>query len=76
MAGHDAVVHFADGSHVRDWLHVADHCRGIALALDQGRAGGVYHIGGGAEVSNKELTSMLLEATGQGWDMAAPGGNR
>ncbi|MEV5772492.1 dTDP-glucose 4,6-dehydratase [Streptomyces antimycoticus] len=60
---------YGDGSHVRDWLHVSDHCRGIALALDRGRAGEVYHIGGGAEVSNKELTSMLLEATGQGWDM-------
>ncbi|MFE9002078.1 dTDP-glucose 4,6-dehydratase [Streptomyces sp. NPDC007875] len=67
---------YGDGSHVRDWLHVSDHCRGIALALDQGQAGEVYHIGGGTEVSNKELTSMLLDATGQGWDMVEHVGDR
>ncbi|MGW7755559.1 dTDP-glucose 4,6-dehydratase [Streptomyces violaceusniger] len=68
MDGRKVPLH-GDGSHVRDWLHVSHHCRGIALALGQGQAGEVYHIGGGTEVSNKELTSMLLEATGQGWDM-------
>ncbi|MDF9813802.1 dTDP-glucose 4,6-dehydratase [Streptomyces sp. SPB162] len=60
---------YGDGSNIRDWLHVSDHCRGIALALQGGRAGEVYHIGGGTELTNKELVGRLLEACGAGWDM-------
>jgi dTDP-glucose 4,6-dehydratase len=59
---------YGDGGNVRDWLHVDDHCRGIMLALRGGRAGEVYHIGGGTELTNKELTGRLLEACGAGWD--------
>jgi dTDP-glucose 4,6-dehydratase len=60
---------YGDGGNVRDWLHVSDHCRGIQLALRSGRPGEVYHIGGGTELTNKELTARLLEACGAGWDM-------
>ena len=59
---------YGEGANVRDWLHVDDHCRGIHLVLEQGRPGEVYNIGGGTELSNKELTGLLLEATGTGWD--------
>jgi dTDP-glucose 4,6-dehydratase len=59
---------YGDGSHVRDWLHVDDHCRAIQLVLDGGRAGEVYNIGGGTELSNKDLTGLLIEACGAGWD--------
>lgn len=56
---------YGDGENVRDWLHVDDHCRGIAKVLLQGRAGEVYNIGGGTELTNKELTYLLLDATGR-----------
>lgn len=59
---------YGDGGNVRDWLHVDDHCHGIALALTGGRSGEVYNIGGGTELTNKELTARLLEACGVGWD--------
>jgi dTDP-glucose 4,6-dehydratase len=59
---------YGDGSNVRDWLHVHDHCRGIALVLEKGRAGEIYNIGGGTELSNLELTNRLLEACGADWD--------
>ncbi len=59
---------YGEGANVRDWLHVDDHCRGIHLVLDGGRPGEVYNIGGGTELTNKELTGLLLEATGTGWD--------
>ncbi len=59
---------YGEGSNVRDWLHVDDHCRGIHLVLDGGRPGEVYNIGGGTELTNKELTGLLLEATGTDWD--------
>jgi dTDP-glucose 4,6-dehydratase len=63
---------YGDGGNVRDWLHVDDHCGGIALALQKGRAGEIYNIGGGTELTNKELTGLLLEATGQDWDLVTP----
>ena len=59
---------YGDGGNVRDWLHVADHCAGIDLVLRRGRAGEIYHIGGGTELTNKELTARLLDACGAGWD--------
>ena len=63
---------YGDGLNVRDWLHVADHCAGIQLALAKGRAGEIYHIGGGTELTNRELTQMLLDACGADWSMVEP----
>ncbi|MDT5043420.1 MAG: dTDP-glucose 4,6-dehydratase [Actinoplanes sp.] len=60
---------YGDGANIRDWLHVEDHCRGIQLVLEKGRAGEVYHIGGGTELTNRELTERLLAACGAGWEM-------
>ncbi len=59
---------YGDGNNVRDWLHVADHCAGIQLVLEKGRSGEVYHIGGGLELTNRELTDQLLRACGRDWD--------
>jgi dTDP-glucose 4,6-dehydratase len=58
---------YGDGENARDWLHVDDHCRAISLVLAGGRAGQVYNIGGGTELTNRELTSLLLDATGRDW---------
>jgi dTDP-glucose 4,6-dehydratase len=55
---------YGDGLNVRDWLHVDDHCHGIQLVADSGQAGEIYNIGGGTELTNRELTALLLEATG------------
>ncbi|WP_069772974.1 MULTISPECIES: dTDP-glucose 4,6-dehydratase [unclassified Streptomyces] len=60
---------YGDGRNVREWLHVDDHCRGIHLVLNGGRAGEVYNIGGGNEYSNLALTERLLELTGAGEEM-------
>ncbi|MCU1550033.1 MAG: rfbB [Glaciihabitans sp.] len=62
-----AVPLYGDGENARDWLHVDDHCRAISLVLAGGRAGQVYNIGGGTELTNRELTSLLLDATGRDW---------
>jgi len=59
---------YGDGGNIRDWLHVDDHCVGIALVQEKGRAGEVYHIGGGTELTNRELTERLLAACGADWD--------
>lgn len=56
---------YGDGGNRRDWLHVDDHCRGIALVAAGGRPGEVYNIGGGTELTNRRLTGHLLELTGR-----------
>ena len=53
---------YGQGLNVRDWLHVTDHCRGIHLVLTKGKPGDVFNIGGGRELSNFELTRVILEA--------------
>jgi dTDP-glucose 4,6-dehydratase len=58
---------YGTGANVRDWLHVDDHTRAIAAVLTRGRAGEIYNIGGGTELSNRELTELLLAATGRDW---------
>lgn len=63
---------YGDGSNIREWLHVDDHCRALALVAERGRAGEVYNIGGGTEVSNRRLTEMILEIMGLDWSMVTP----
>ncbi|HEX9066513.1 MAG TPA: dTDP-glucose 4,6-dehydratase [Streptosporangiaceae bacterium] len=63
---------YGDGTNVRSWLHVDDHCRGIHLVLTRGEAGGVYNLGGGTELANAELARMLLDRCGAGWSMVEP----
>ncbi len=55
---------YGSGENVRDWLHVDDHCRGIYSVLMNGRSGEVYNIGGGRELTNNEITSLILESMG------------
>jgi len=53
---------YGTGENIRDWLHVDDHCRGIFSVLMNGRSGEVYNIGGGRELTNNEITVLILEA--------------
>ena len=64
----DRLPVYGDGRNVRNWLYVEDHCRGIQLVLQRGKPGEVYNIGGGVELTNRELTERLLEACGRDWD--------
>jgi dTDP-glucose 4,6-dehydratase len=50
---------YGDGLQVRDWLHVEDHCVAIALALERGRSGEVYNVGGNSETTNIEIVRTL-----------------
>ena len=51
---------YGHGKNVRDWLHVSDHCRALDLVLQKGKAGEIYNIGGGRELSNIDLTKIIL----------------
>ncbi len=60
---------YGDGLNIRDWLHVDDHCNAIDLVVQKGRAGETYNIGGGTELNNRELTTMILSGMGHGDEM-------
>ena len=61
-----------DGQNARDWRHGDDHCHGIALVAQAGRPGEIYNIGGGTELTNRELTHRLLDAVGADETMIEP----
>jgi len=52
---------YGDGLHVRDWIHVEDHCRGLDLVLHQGKEGEVYNIGGRSERPNLSVAKTILD---------------
>ena len=61
LEGKDLPI-YGDGSNVRDWIHVEDHCAGILLALEKGRPGEKYNIGGRNERTNLEVVDALCGA--------------
>ncbi|MEV4731665.1 dTDP-glucose 4,6-dehydratase [Saccharopolyspora sp. NPDC049426] len=63
---------YGDGMNVRDWLHVGDHCRGIQIVAESGTPGEIYNIGGGTELTNRELTERLLAEFGLDRSMVEP----
>ena len=56
---------YGDGSNVRDWLYVYDHCEAIDTVLHMGRIGEVYNIGGHNEKTNIEITRLILKTMGK-----------
>jgi dTDP-glucose 4,6-dehydratase len=52
---------YGDGSNVRDWLYVEDHCRGLAMALFRGEPGRTYVIGGKCEMKNIDVVHAIIE---------------
>lgn len=56
---------YGDGSNVRDWLYVYDHCEAIDLVLQKGKVGETYNIGGQNEKTNLEITKLILSALGK-----------
>lgn len=71
LEGHTLPL-YGDGGDIRDWMHVDDHCHGIALAQRNGRAGAIYHFGGGTALTNRDLTAALLTQFDVGWDRVTP----
>jgi dTDP-glucose 4,6-dehydratase len=53
---------YGNGQNIRDWIHVDDHCRALESILLNGKAGEVYNIGKGEELSNMEVTALILRA--------------
>src|SRR5262249_43705972 len=56
---------YASTEHRREWVHVSDHCRAIALVLERGVVGGTYHVGTGVERSIEQIADGVLDALGK-----------
>lgn len=52
---------YGDGKNVRDWLYVGDHCEAIWVALDKGRVGETYNVGGNSEKQNIEVVQTICD---------------
>lgn len=66
LQGEPVTLH-GQGQHVRNWLHVEDNCAGIELVLGSGVPGEVYNVGGGTDLTNRELTEHILAVCGADW---------
>ncbi|MFJ1819205.1 dTDP-glucose 4,6-dehydratase [Streptomyces sp. NPDC093108] len=56
------------GQHVRNWLHVEDNCAAIELVLRGGVPGEIYNVGGGTDLTSRDLAGELLRICGADWD--------
>jgi dTDP-glucose 4,6-dehydratase len=56
---------YGDGSQIRDWLHVSDHCDALMAVIERGRVGETYNIGGGNERNNRDTVEMICDVIDQ-----------
>ncbi len=56
---------YGDGSNIRDWLYVEDHCEAVSLVLEKGQVGETYNIGGRCEKANIDIVKTLCECLDQ-----------
>ena len=61
----DKIPVYGDGSNVRDWIYVEDHCKALMDIIEHGESGEVYNIGGHMELSNNELVRKILAMMGK-----------
>src|SRR5438105_4283229 len=52
---------YGDGSNIRDWLHVSDHCAVLMAVIERGRAGETYNVGGGNERNNRDVVGLICD---------------
>jgi len=67
---------YGDGTNIRDWLYVSDHCQAIDLIIHNGKVGQTYLIGGDSEVSNMDIAKMLCDKMGKSHDLIQPVADR
>ncbi|MFD9412123.1 dTDP-glucose 4,6-dehydratase [Streptomyces sp. NPDC059989] len=67
LRGETVTLH-GQGQHVRNWLHVEDNCAAVELVLDDGKPGEVYNLGGGTDLTVRDLAAKLLALCGKDWD--------
>ena len=65
---------YGDGSNVRDWLHVSDHCEALMSVIERGRIGETYNVGGGNERNNRDVVGLICDTIDRAFaaDPASP----
>ncbi|MDD2693556.1 MAG: dTDP-glucose 4,6-dehydratase [Candidatus Gracilibacteria bacterium] len=69
MAKNEKVPLYGDGSNIRDWLYVEDHCDAIWEVFTRAERSSIYNVGGNNEYTNLEITKILLGAMGKSEDL-------
>lgn len=64
LLGGEKVPLYGTGNNIREWIHVSDHIRGIALVESKGKPGEVYNLGSGHHITNLEIAHLILEVLG------------
>jgi dTDP-glucose 4,6-dehydratase len=59
---------YGDGTNVREWIHVEEHCKGIQSVIDFGLPGNIYNIGSELNLSNLEIAKILTESFGKNFE--------
>ncbi len=52
---------YGDGSNIRDWLYVLDHCEALSEVFDKGKPGATYNVGGGVEMKNIDIVNTICD---------------
>jgi dTDP-glucose 4,6-dehydratase len=52
---------YGDGSNIRDWLHVSDHCDALMNVIERGQTGETYNVGGGNERNNRDVVGLICD---------------
>ncbi len=60
---------YGDGLNIRDWIFVKDHCEGVLCALEKGRPGAIYNLGGNCELTNLQVVETILKLLGKPKDL-------
>lgn len=60
---------YGDGTNVRDWIYVLDHCKAIDIVAKRGKDGEVYNIGGNSERQNIEIVRLIIDKLGKSEDL-------
>jgi len=59
----EAIPLYGDGKHIRQWLHVQDHCHAIFHLIENGTPGEIYHVAGNEEYENIEIVNKIIKLT-------------
>ena len=60
---------YGDGSNVRDWLHVSDHCEALIDVIERGRTGQTYNVGGGNERNNRDVVGLICDTIDRAFEV-------
>jgi dTDP-glucose 4,6-dehydratase len=60
---------YGQGTNVRDWIYVLDHCEAVERVLEAGEKGQIYNVSAGAEKTNLEVVGEILRIMGKGQDL-------